>query len=116
MSYCRWSDDNWKSDVYVYETNDGFVVSVAAGRYVGDVPKLPSIDNPEFFEAYAKQNLLIAEMPIKKIGLEYDGQDFCFKTLEALMEKLLDIQKAGYHVPEFCLETIRAELREASRQ
>jgi hypothetical protein len=32
MSYCRFSSDNWKSDVYVYEADEGWVTHVAARR------------------------------------------------------------------------------------
>lgn len=29
MSYCRFSSDGFQSDVYVYESDNGFVISVA---------------------------------------------------------------------------------------
>lgn len=40
MSYCRFSSDNWGSDVYAYESGDGVAVHVAASKYVGDVPRV----------------------------------------------------------------------------
>jgi hypothetical protein len=43
MSFCRMSDDNWKSDVYAYEDDGGFVVHVAAKRLVGEIPEVPHI-------------------------------------------------------------------------
>lgn len=32
VSYCRWSCDGHRSDVYVYEGGDGFVIHVACKR------------------------------------------------------------------------------------
>jgi hypothetical protein len=42
MSYCRWSSDNWKSDVYVYEGDVGYVIHVASRRRArSPIPTLP---------------------------------------------------------------------------
>jgi hypothetical protein len=44
MSYCRWSSDNWMSDVYVYEDVSGGWTTHVAGRRrpFGPVPDLMS--------------------------------------------------------------------------
>jgi len=42
MSYCRWSSDNWMSDVYVYESCfDKFVIHVAGRRRA--IPPIPDL-------------------------------------------------------------------------
>lgn len=42
MSYCRWSSDNWRCDVYVYQdTNGGWTTHVAGRRHV--LPPIPDI-------------------------------------------------------------------------
>lgn len=40
MSYCRFSSDNWKSNVYAYESVEGFEVYVASHRIVDELPPL----------------------------------------------------------------------------
>lgn len=34
MSYCRWSSDNWKCDLYCYEDANGYITHVADNRIV----------------------------------------------------------------------------------
>ena len=42
MSYCRWSSDNWKCDLYCYEdVSGGITTHVAGNRIVGDIPEAP---------------------------------------------------------------------------
>lgn len=42
MSYCRWSSNNWRCDVYVYEdTGGGWTTHVAGRWYV--LPPIPDI-------------------------------------------------------------------------
>lgn len=37
MSFCRFSDDNFKSDVYAYESAEGFELHVAGNRVVAHI-------------------------------------------------------------------------------
>lgn len=56
MSYCRWSSDNWKSDVYVYE-GDCWVIHVAGRRRArAPIPELPLGRLPMFGAAYDDTN------------------------------------------------------------
>lgn len=42
MSYCRFSSDNWKSDVYVYDAGYAYVIHVAGKkRLIAPIPELP---------------------------------------------------------------------------
>lgn len=43
MSYCRWSSDNWRCDVYVYESCSGGWLTHVAGqkRVLPPIPDLP---------------------------------------------------------------------------
>ena len=44
MSYCRFSSDNWRCDVYVYErSGGGWATHVAGNRHI--VPPIPDIVN-----------------------------------------------------------------------
>lgn len=55
MSYCRWSSDNWKSDVYCYEHfTGGFVTHVASNKRVfPPIPDIPFSWVPRFGGKFA---------------------------------------------------------------
>lgn len=44
MSYCRFSTDDFRSDIYCYESIEGYQIHVAAFRYVLAEPMSPKID------------------------------------------------------------------------
>ena len=120
MSFCRFSDDNFRSDVYAYESADGFELHVASNRVVGDIPATPSIgDIPyiapgEFLRAHQAQHAFLETAERAPIGGSHDGKSFRYATLRELYDGLLELQADGYHVPEFALEAIREELGEES--
>jgi hypothetical protein len=116
MSFCRWSDDDWKCDVYAYESSAGFELHVAARKYTGEIPVLPSImtENPTaWLEAYTRQSDALKVSPLENIGLPYDGQSFTFDTLDELFSKLKELQSLGYRVPQFTFEILEAEIAES---
>lgn len=77
MSYCRFSDQNFTSEMYVYANNFGGITICVAGRkLVGEPPRVPplplerkSVD--EWFEAYKKQNEWLANAEYLDITLPY---------------------------------------------
>ena len=112
MSYCRFSSDNWKSDVYAYESESGYEIHVAASRHVGDIPKLPDIskvDEFEYLEAYMKHLEAIDNARLVNIGGRYDGMSATFDTPEELHVFMEHLQKEGYHVPSYVFETLKEE-------
>ena len=115
MSYCRFSSNNCKCDVYAYEAESGFTVHVAASRLVDEIPPLLHIlstPNEEWFASYQKQAEAIRKSPHKNIGGIYDGKSFSFDTLPELLACLLDIREHGYIVPDFVIEDIEEEIKE----
>ena len=112
MSFCRFSDDNWKSDVYAYESKHGFELHVASKRIIGDIPAIPSIgDIPyiepgEFLRAHQAQRSFLETAERVPIGGPHDGESFRYATLRELYNALLELRFDGYHVPDFALEEI----------
>ncbi len=119
MSYCRWSCDSFKSDVYVYEHVDGtWTTHVAANKRL-DLDTLPpdpySILTskeynkrtwPRLYREYYKR---LEKLPIVPIELPHAGETFkdaspgeCAKTLKMLRD-------VGYHVPDGVIEELRRE-------
>ncbi len=117
MSFCRMSDDNWKSDVYAYEDDGGFVVHVAANRLVGDIPEVPCIldvGSEVWGNAHQAQMAAVSAAELAPIGGPHDGESFRYATLRELRDGLLQLRADGYHVPQFALEAIEEELNEGA--
>ena len=114
MSYCRWSSDNWTSDVYVYESCDGgYDVHVATKRYVNEIPKLPPFDDSnDWYGDYHAQMEAVKASPTKEIGGKFDGMSFNVGTLESLALLLEEISMSGYHVPAYVFTIIKQEMAE----
>ena len=119
MSYCRFSSDNWKSDVYCYESMNGnWVIYVAANRYkdIDNIPKLPPIrkDNHEdWIEKYKLQKEWISKAEREPIGGPYDGDSFSCPSVSECLSTMLRLQAHGYHVPEKTIEVLKEEYNAA---
>jgi hypothetical protein len=124
MSYCRWSSDNWTSDVYVYYNVSNLYCIHVAGMRIEGIENLPrnneldrkfwadELDEDEmkqYQELYESQMRFIDSCPQVKIGGKYDGDSFYLETIEDLIEKLEDIQSHGYHVPTWLFDDLREE-------
>ena len=112
MSYCRFSSDNWESDVYVYASQWGYECHVASNRLTADIPPLfvwDEVSQDEWFTRYTEHIEAVRLSERVPIGGTYDGQSFTYDTLEELREGLRGIQGAGYHVPEYVFERIEEE-------
>jgi len=115
MSYCRWSSNNWDCDLYCYESNEGFVTHVAANRVVGEIPVVPHLlsqDPDAWSKAHAAQMQFLDTGEWNVIGLASDGQTFVDDTLESFLERVKNLKVAGYHVPDFVIESIEEEIKD----
>lgn len=104
MSYCRFSSSDWKSDVYVYESENGIEVHVAANRFVEDLPPTPRLteDNAEeWIAAHNRQMEAIKTTAKRPIGGEYDGQSFTFGMPQEAAGFLERLTAVGYRVPDW---------------
>jgi hypothetical protein len=105
MSYCRFSDDDYQSDVYVYESDEGIMIHVAGMRYIFDRSVLPEYvdlmtgDAEKYMQRHEILMDLIKNSARVKIGYEHDGKTFiCEDEIEAV-ETLNMLRECGYHVP-----------------
>lgn len=117
MSYCRFSDDNWMSDVYVYGAFGGYTIHVASNRRIGTRPTVPRIgDAPreEWLAAHRKQMEWLDNNQPTPIGLPFDGQDFGLATAKECADKLLSLRDAGYHVPQRAIDRLMEDAAEDS--
>lgn len=114
MSYCRFSSDNWKSDVYVYASaEDCYSIHVAGNRTVGETPEVPDIRTADFDEwkaAHDAQMAWLNKVERHKIDLPYAGESFCEESPEAAVARLKELQEIGYHVPQYAIERLEEEI------
>lgn len=118
MSYCRWSSDNWKCDLYCYaDSTGGWTTHVASNRIVVELPELPEFTpetSEEYFKVHAEQSKLLDDCKRVSIGLEFDGDSFNDSTIEDFRDRLIMLREAGYSFPDYVLERVQEEI-EASR-
>jgi|SRR5581483_2260507 len=113
MAYCRFSSDNFESDLYCYRSEDGWVTHVAGNRIVGKVPPLPALkeDNvEEWINAYKAQERFLDTCKMQPIGGPYDNQSFLDKSLDQFYARLLRLRNAGYKVPDWVLKDVYKEM------
>lgn len=122
MSYCRWSCDNFKSDVYCYEHGDGtWTTHVAGYRRLG-VEKVPPMPNPSDYPAdnpsrwtvdYLAHHEALDKCELVPIGLPHDGKTYKDKSPKGMLDTLLYLREQGYHVPEHAIDALREEIADA---
>lgn len=113
MSYCRFSCDNWQSDVYVYEAvGGGYQVHVAAERLDRHVAALDGRTPERFMKTYRVQMAELDECERVPIGLPYDGQSFSLDDAEDCLSMLNHLRDTGYNVPQVAIDAIAEECEE----
>lgn len=109
MSYCRFSSDDWKCDIYAYESDMGYEIHVAARRIVGNVPTLPNppeVSGQEWSAAYVAQSAFIKTAQREPITLPHAGESFTCPDLESFEARLRMLRELGYNVPDYVFEEI----------
>lgn len=118
MSYCRWSSDNFKSDLYVYANVSGaWTIHVAGRRYVGPVPDVPdirgladgSVSVDDYTQACRLRSAWMEEHGTEPIDLPYAGETFDTVGPAECADKCEELAALGYHVPAWVVPDLRQE-------
>lgn len=115
MAYCRWSSDDFQCDLYVYEdVAGGYTTHVANLRPVFRDPLPEPIewdpDNVEpWFMRYFAVMKMVENAERVPIGGPYDSQTFSDPTPGACADRLEMLRGAGYNVPQYAIDELRAE-------
>ena len=121
MSYCRWSSDGWKSDVYVYESvSDNWTIHVAGRKRLGldTLPPDPytldalneTKDNPgEWTRRCKEYHDMLGILEFVPLGLPCDGESFYLDSPGECATKLGELRTMGYHVPDGVIEELEEE-------
>ena len=134
MSYCRWSSDGFKSDVYVYEHfQDGYTCHIASNRIVNlDLaPPPPSFFDYPVDEEGRLSDESIEDFMIKEdafddwmdkhairedIGFEFAGETINTESATSMANELVMLKKLGYHVPQYAIDALYEEGKENGEQ
>ena len=112
MSYCRWSSDDFKCDIYCYESETGYQVHVATKLVIGDIPPIDWSSHELMFKTYREQMDFLETAQRKDIGLPYDGQSFCFEDAGEAATLLEHLKEIGYNVPQSAIDTLWEKIYE----
>jgi hypothetical protein len=113
MSYCRFSSDNFRSDVYVYYGDDGYTCHIAA-RKISNIDQCPEIsislnleDNQKFIERYQQRQAWMENYALR-VPIKHDlaGTTFTTNTSEEMVEELLFLRQEGFHVPQNAIDAL----------
>ena len=119
MSYCRWSTDQFRCDLYCYESADGFVTHVAGNRHVGEIPEVDHSligagttqeQHREYLRQTQAQYDWLDDCERRPIGGPHDGESFVDGTLEEFRGRLVSLREAGYQFPDGVLECVDYEI------
>ena len=134
MSYCRWSSDGMKCDVYVYEHYaDGYTCHVA-GRRIVNLDESPGC--PSFFDYPTDEQGRLSDASIEDymvkhrawndwlhnkaihedIGLEFDGKTFNTESATSMANELVALKEMGYQVPQYAIDALYEEGLENGEQ
>jgi hypothetical protein len=122
VSYCRWSSDNWRCDLYCYEdVSGGFTTHVAGNRIVGEIPKVDfqawrerRITDEQYTEQHRAQMAFLDSCKREPIGLPADGCSYNDPDLETFLIRVEGLRAMGYNVPDYVIEAIKEEMQEQS--
>lgn len=121
MSYCRWSCDNSKSDVYVYQSeDDSYSVNIRKHRYVigEDAPAVIEYDGTNGAEAYASTlaySRYLRDRPRIPIVQKYAGETLYFDDIPSTIVFLRQLQMLNFHVPKQAFERLEHDYEEETK-
>ena len=119
MAICRFSSDNFKSDVYVYESATGWEIHVAGRRFVQELPEMPSfsaVPAGEWIKLNRARSAVMDRTETEMIGLQYDGQSLTASDVEDCRDMLLMLRDEGYHVPISAIASLEAEIQDQRKE
>lgn len=116
MSYCRFSDNDYQCDVYVYENcYGGYTIHVACNRVVfkKELPEVVSLNNTDaWLERHYNVMDMMHDAEHVKIGLEHDGKTFNEDTALDCANRLIELRDMGYNVPQYAIDDLMEEWNE----
>lgn len=123
MSYARFSSDDFRSDVYVYESEEGFIIHVASKRanitdaqYATLPPDPAGLLTDEDIRAFLRRNQALSQL-LEDAGhtpIDHDlaGETFVLETPGDTADRLEELLKEGFVVPPGTMTALQEEQKE----
>jgi len=117
MSYCRWSSDDFRCDVYVYGAAEGYVTHVAGRRpiFTEQMPEAVIEPGEDGFNAerwlarHQKVMGIVQRSEHEDISLPHAGESFVDATPGEAADRLEALLALGYNVPRYAIDELREE-------
>jgi hypothetical protein len=113
MSFCRWSSDDHQCDVYVYESEAGYVTHVAGRRYELAEPMPPGVNVRDDVSGWIARghevHRILDASELVDIGGPSDGQTFTDPDPSACAATLARLRDEGYRVPQYAIDALTEE-------
>lgn len=140
MSYCRFSSDDFRSDVYVYEhVFGGIAIHVAGNKPRGWIPRIWKIphqhividDQPAtrwerlryklhlwaFLTTYRLQQRYLRLAPRRfYTDRPFAGESFYGLSYDEAIERLMELEEYGYRVPDGVINRLMDDEREQLKE
>lgn len=112
MTICRFSHDQYRCDIYTYQSEDGYVLHVAGTRLLWDPPLDPM--SPEALNLPAAQWSTVQSEYLEQLTraprapLEHPeaGTSHTFATIRELKDKILELARTGIRIPAWLPATL----------
>lgn len=118
MSYSRWSTNDFQCDVYVYANVNGcWTIHVAGNRIVYKAPLPDPVPfdrdhSVEWFDRYRQVMAMVDNAERAPIDLPHAGDSFDEPTPGACADRLAELKKLGYNMPDDVIPALRQEQEE----
>jgi hypothetical protein len=125
MSYCRFSSDDFRCDLYIYEScMGGFITHVAGNKPRGYIPRLLPAPPHAWFQGSKLQHLgwkvwsrawmwsnslqmlYLDHAPRRSLTLPHAGGSFSDPTGPACAERVRGLIALGYRVPDGVVDAL----------
>ena len=110
MSICRFSDNDYQCDLYVYHDTLGGITIHVAGNRVQYNKQLPTYVDMDNFSEWIKRHNIVSEMFDQsekvKIDLPYADESFYGLSPQEAHSKVDELIRLGYNCPEYVLNEL----------
>ena len=114
MSYCRFSSDGFRCDLYLYEdTGGGWTLHIAGARVPEDAPTVPELTPGNVWEYSEALNQLIEYLRVAErtaLDLPYAGESKRFTDPRELYLFLDELRELGYRFPDAVLAAVQDDI------
>lgn len=120
MSLCRWSSDDFRCDLYIYEAEGGWECHVASKRRVWEPPEGTTglamlagrIPSDEWMDRYDRYHKALDAAPLEPVRSAWAGESFTGMSIRELAATVEMLADDGCRFPESVLDDVREMLAE----